>query len=231
MQVVVYTANINNYDVYRTPLHKEDGVRYILFTDDPNYKSDFWEVKYVNINLAFSDPQRKARFIKLNAPDGNLLPPHDISIWVDSSIDINIKGIREFAIKSLGNKDVACFRHGNNGEKRICIYDEATACIKRHLDSEFVITEQMIKYSKLGFPINYGLFATGVLIRRNIATVRNFSRCWWEEIMDGSKRDQLSQVFASWKTSVWINDITIGGESIYHNQFFIKNKHLQKRVK
>lgn len=225
MNIVIYTANINNYDKVREPRCSDTNVKYILFTDNPNVKSNVWDVHYIgdyrNID---EDPQRVARFFKLNSE--SILPPHDISIWVDSKYEINIRDVERFIECNLSG-DIACYKHSNGN--RDCIYEEAKVCIENRLDDTMTIQKQMDKYHQISFPENYGLFDTAVIIRRNNETVKKFNEQWKFEVDSGSKRDQLSQVYVSWLLNIPIETIKFGGEIIYRSQFFIKHPHRIRR--
>jgi hypothetical protein len=66
------------------------------------------------------------------------------------------------------------------------------------------------------------------MVRKNIKNVNNFNNTWWEEIKSFSGRDQLSQVYSSWKTETPITPITNGGD-VYNNKYLNpKIKHLKK---
>ena len=75
-------------------------------------------------------------------------------------------------------------------------------------DNPYVIQSQMKRYQQLGFPANLGLAETSVVIRKH-----NDSECikldedWWTEMKYGSKRDQLSLNFVSWKNNLILDYI------------------------
>lgn len=224
-KIIVYTANIGHYDKVRDPLYKDPNVQYILFTDDKNLTSKIWDVRYVDYCASIdNDLQRVARYFKL-CPD-KVLPKHDISIWVDGKYEINLHNVKQFIERNLVH-DIACYTHHNGN--RDCIYQEAKVCIDNRLDSESVINRQIDRYRKNNFPEHYGLCDTAIMIRRNNYIVRLFNERWKAEIDFGSKRDQLSQMFISWLSSVSIDRIRFGGDVSYRSQFFIKHPHRVKR--
>ena len=90
------------------------------------------------------------------------------------------------------------------------------------------------------FPERFGLRSAGIIIRRNNDNVRKFNELWWDEISKGSHRDQLSQMYVSWKTGIEVGKITDG--TVYANELVshqyhihkleaLKNKTIHKRVR
>jgi hypothetical protein len=67
-----------------------------------------------------------------------------------------------------------------------------------------------------------------VNILMDMSEVKKFNDIWWDEVKNFSARDQLSQVYSSWKTDVKISPIPIGS-SIYINKYLnAKIKHPKK---
>ena len=58
----------------------------------------------------------------------------------------------------------------------------------------------MKRYKDEGFPANYGLVQTNVMIRKhNEQYSKDLMEKWWEELKDYSHMDQLSFNYALWK--------------------------------
>jgi hypothetical protein len=214
MKIVVYSVNIGGYDEFKEPTIVDPNIRYILFTDNKNYKSKIWEVNHTDFLPKNLDNRKKARYIKTNPHI--VLPEHDISLWVDHCFKpkfnnaINLIELLLFT----ENKNIMIFKHSF----RSCLYDEAKKIIKEKLDLPEIVNNQILKYRKEGFPSNIGLFETGFIVRRNNDKVNKFNELWWEEIKRGSGRDQLSNMYAAWKTSLKIDRI-LYGKSCYENPF------------
>ena len=227
MKVIIYSANINNYDLFHHPVEIDPNVKYMLFTDNIHFKSNIWDIVNANIlNINHLSNVRKARCIKIKPHI--FLPPHDISIWVDSCFKINIKDVSEMLKKiNFLDKNIMCYKHIS----RDCIYHEASVCIKSKLDDVNIIQNQILKYEKENFPKKLGLFETGFMIRKNNPQVNKLNDLWWQEICNGSSRDQLSQLYVSWISNTKISPILIGS-SVYDNQFISgKNNHVSKYIK
>jgi hypothetical protein len=122
------------------------------------------------------------------------------------------------------NSEIMIFKHS----WRNCIYTEAVEVINQKLDDPSVVKSQMRKYLSENFPPNLGLFETGFIVRNNNEKVNLFNETWWSEVSEGSGRDQLSNVYAAWKTKLPITRLE-RGESCYNNPFLEpKQKHIVK---
>jgi len=210
---IIYSVNIGGYDNFNTPRLVDSNVRYILFTDNKIIKSKVWEIQHVDF-LSNLDNRKKARYIKLNPH--KILPNHEVSLWVDHNLIPKIGNFKIF-LKNIGwdsNKNIMAYKH----RIRNCIYDECQKVIEIKKESETIAKKQIEKYKTEGFPKNYGLFETGFLLRRNNEENSKFNDLWWNEVNLGSGRDQLSQMYVSWKLNLKINEIGLG-ESAYKNQF------------
>jgi len=224
MGIIVYSVNTGGYDDLRNPKIYDPSIRYILFTDNKIFKSDIWEVNHIDFLDKDLDNRRKARYIKTNPH--LVLPDHDISIWVDHCYVPRFDNAKNFLNEISFNNDIMSYKH----DVRNCIYDEAQVVIRDRLDYPHIVENQMKKYILEGFPKNYGLFDSGFTIRGNHDKIKNFNDIWWSEIKNNSGRDQLSQVYSSWKSGVTIRPIPIGN-SIYNNKFLNpKIKHPKRWV-
>jgi hypothetical protein len=82
---------------------------------------------------------------------------------------------------------------------------EAVACINHDKDSPIAILRQINKYYKEGFPANYSLHETTIMvIEPKKYLVSELRKVWWQEIISETRRDQLSLAYARWKTSTEI---------------------------
>ncbi len=224
MKIVVYSVNTGGYDEFRTPEIYDPNIRYILFTDNKYFKSPIWEVNHVDFIPNTLDNRKRARFIKINPHI--VLPEHDISIWIDHcykpKFDSGVNLLKEINF----NDTIMSYKH----DVRNCTYEESKIVIEDSLEYPNIVKTQMDKYEHEGFPKNYGLFDSGFTIRKNSKDVSRFNDLWWSEVLNHSGRDQLSQVYSSWKSGVNIDPIRIG-VSIYNNKFLnLKVKHPNRWV-
>ena len=81
---------------------------------------------------------------------------------------------------------------------------------------------QMDRYKKEGFPENYGLLQSNILLRKhNKQDCIKLMEEWFNEIKNGSHRDQLSFNYVSWKNKE-INIVYMDSH-IYKSEFFYWN--------
>lgn len=190
-KLVIYTAITGEYDELRDPLYVADEVKYVCFTNNPDLKSDIWEIRYIvgsnrdNVHLA--------RHIKMNPHI--YLSEYETSVWVDGQLQI-LDDLREYIAKYQLKSGILCFPH----YKRDCICDEVAACIYLNKGNKKDMIMQVANYLKEGYPLNNGLIETGCIVRaHNDAKVRALMEAWEQEIVQYSVRDQLSFPYVCWK--------------------------------
>lgn len=211
-KIIVYSANIGKYDKFREPNIVDPNIEYYLFTDDTDIKSNVWKIVNYKFDDDALDNRKKSRYFKCNPHI--ILPEHDISIWMDSNFLPLFDNVVKLLDKiQFSDKNIMIYQHRD----RICLYQEAKVAKGMNYDTPEIIDNQMARYKEDGFPENYGLFESGFIIRKNNNDVNKFNDLWWEEIKNNSGRDQLSQMYVSWKTNVKINPIMFG-KDIFNNK-------------
>ena len=214
MKTLVYTAIFGDKDEAPVLLKKEgvnlSNYRFLCVTDNPKLKSEDYEV--VLVNSEFSDVTKNARKVKVNGY-GNM-GEYDVAIWHDSSVRLHadqINGLIEMGM----SKRISVFHH-----IRYCAYLEAIACIDQRKDAPLRIALQMMRYFIDGFPANNKLYETTIMVlNREGYFGSELQRLWWDELKNGSRRDQLSLAYASWKTKTEINLIADWTRSGSDNDF------------
>lgn len=84
--------------------------------------------------------------------------------------------------------------------QRNCIYAEANVVVRMGKDKSTITKPQMERYKKEGFPEKYGLLQSNIMLRKhNKLDCIKLMEDWFNELKDGSHRDQLSFNYASWK--------------------------------
>ncbi len=206
MKKILYTAILGNKDNICIPTYVNKDWEYLCFTDviHTTSKSPWKFIKIPNSQ----DPIRDMKYYKMHPH--KVLPPHDINIWMDGNFII-YKNLNEH--KMVG--DVNLFRHF----ERLCTYDEASVCKSMGLDDPQVIDKQMQTYESEGFPRRYNNSIypeCGRMLRKNTEQVKELMEFWYDQVKNGSKRDQLSFMYSSWKLK---SNIHIYKEARDHSGF------------
>ncbi len=224
-EAVVYTAITNRYDRL-LPLDERcvRPARQIAFLDRATRSAVTstwnWEIRHIDRHE--QDPNRQAKFYKIR-PD-LLFPDAGYSLWVDGNVSLIYPfDIHRLIDLFLAEADMCVVRH----HARSCIYQEAEACKERRLDSAQLIDSQIARYRQEGFPEWYGLNQVVVILRRHSDAVNEFNQRWWQEIDQGSHRDQLSFNYVAWKTGLPISEFPLSIQD--NNGLFDKEPHARRR--
>ena len=191
-RLAVYTSLIGNYDELQTPLVVEQGCDYFCLTDNPNLKSLFWKVILVE-NKEGLDSVRFQRKTKLMPH--LYFPQYTHSLYVDASILIR-GSVWDWIERNTTGKPWLVFQH----PERDCVYQEAEACKTLQKDNSELIDAQMVRYRKEGYPEHNGMTWNAIIYRRHMeSAVIALEEAWFDEILKGSRRDQLSFNYVCWK--------------------------------
>ena len=219
---VIYTCITGDYDFLREPTYISDGFDYVCFTDNTNFKSNVWIIKPLPKEVEGLSQIKKQRYVKINPH--KVLSEYDLSIWVDGCV--SIKGdLNKFIDQNIKSD---CSIYVPKHPSRDCIYNEATVVIRMKKDNAENVNPQIEKYKNEGFPKKYGLLQSNILLRKhNEADCIKLMEDWFEELKNGSHRDQLSFNYASWKNK----DIKVVymDKFIYKSEFFLWNSAHSKK--
>lgn len=187
MRAAVVTAIYDQYDSLKPVLPQEGvDVEWICVTDDPGLESDGWNVLYeprpgVHPNRAAKRP----KFFPWEYTGC------DLSVWVDASFRIKSS---HFVTESLSYAyPIAQFVH----PWRDCLFDEAEAVLGLQKYSPAAdVQKQAQEYRSREHPQHWGLWATGVIARRHVESVRAMGEIWMEEVNAHTFQDQISHPYA-----------------------------------
>lgn len=221
MENICYTVISGPYDTLKTPTVKSNGWRYICFTDQNIASNPVWEIHPIPEDVYQFDIIKRQRCLKTQPH--KYLPEHKWSVYVDASIEVKI-GMWKLVKDICKEREFSVRKH----PVRDCIYKERIVCVKIGKDTGSESEAQIQRYKAEGFPEQYGLNETNILIRRNCENVITVDDMWWNEIRTGSHRDQLSFNYCLWKLKYTIHDLdtTLVTNSIYfkyypHKSFFL----------
>ena len=207
-EYVAYTAIFGDSpdQLYEVPRYEDQPVdcrcRYICFTDRPQRVGTGWELRAPV--WKGKTGRETARYHKLLSH--KVLPDATYTVWMDASLTPKFN-MASFAREVLKEQALVVWKH----PQRVCIYQEAIACIRGGKDDVNVIRAQAARYLAQGYPYFHGLIESGVVARRNqLQAVREFNEAWWHELQTGSVRDQLSFNYVAWKQKFAYGLLPIG---------------------
>lgn len=209
---VVYTALFGDYENLKEPLVITPGWKYICLTDQ-KLTSNAWQVIQSNYAEPKDNCQNVARWFKIMKYEGAQ------SLWLDASFQINTN------LDDFWNKHYKGGICAPKHPARACAHREAQVCMRMGLDTERV-QKQITRYANQGLPYNAGLISSGILMRDNSQPVKDFCSLWWEQILNGSLRDQIGFAYTDWKMPGIANTFSYDYRV---RQEFIYTKHYHKR--
>jgi len=237
-KIAIYTAIFGGKDNLIEPEYVPKGCDFVCFSDR-DFKSDIWDVR--KVESKFEDPVRSAKVFKI-LPHKYLFE-YEISVWVDGNVLIRGDLVRLIE-KYLLSFNLAFFNHDeqkkrwkklfwikDKGDCRDCIYDEAKHLLKiskdrKYKDDPILIKTQVEKYREEKYPEHNGLIAGMVILRKhNEKVVVKVMEDWWQEIKNGSRRDQLSFNYIAWKNKL---DFVYMKGNVRHNKYFLHQPHRLK---
>lgn len=183
---ICYTAIFGNYDWLTEPF-KTKGWKYICITDT-NYEKNKWEI--INVGKV-KDSSRAARYWKIMGHDFfRKKYPNLTTVWVDGCIHIG----KELEIWTGNNEgDLVVMKH----PKHISLDEELNACVENHKDDIKIMKNQVRGYKQEGYD-GKGMIQSTIMLRRG--DLEKPMSCWWNEVKNKSRRDQLSFGYSMWKT-------------------------------
>ena len=199
--LIVYSCLFGNYDCIKEPkFPPRSGVRYLLFTDRTDLQSDRWEVIHVAESLG--DLRRVSRLPKILSHV--YLPPHELSLYLDSTLELREDFSIDQAHELLNGKDIALYPH----YARNCTFDEIEHCVRNAIVDCQDVKDILNRFRSEAFPERYGLFENALIVRRNTGAIRRANAIWWDEFRRGPHRDQFYLMYVMWKLGIEATQIS-----------------------
>ncbi len=201
-KTIIYTVITGAYDSIKQPLVVEEGIEYILFTNNPKIiEAGVWKVVQIPSEQWQGRTEREnnillSRKVKMLAHK-YLLEGAEWSLYIDA--DMLIKESLTELLKDLYDDTLfAACRHSYCKS----VSEEINDLKAKGMVNTTQIENQWQRYVERGFEDDLGISENGLLIRRhNDARVIALMELWWEEYQNGCLRDQVSLMPCIYRTS------------------------------
>lgn len=193
MKTTILSAVYGDYDLLKFAKEQSVEVDWVCVTDNPSWPETYngWRIVYEPRHHLH--PNRAAKTPKMLPW---LYTGTETSIWVDASFRVVSS---TFAEEALTFADpLAQFDH----PWRQDAYLEARECIAIPKYAGQPFQEQMEHLTGSGFPENFGLWATGVIVRHHTPHVIKMGFDWMAEVYRYSFQDQVSHPYVCWKNGI-----------------------------
>lgn len=223
MKVVVYTAILNGYDKLRN--HVDLPYDFIAYIDDKSIvpANTNWQIRDIPEEIAGLSMFDQINYLK-HMPH-KLFPEYDISVWEDGKVSIN-KNIQSLLdLDYEDNKFIS-----NKHPERQNIFDEIDILRKWKLEKKETCDKLEQKYKQEGFPKDYGLVDTCMMIRRH-------NDPYVSEIMEEALallnkyrivRHELVLTYVLWKQNKTVSVIPFDVYGKYTSKFFTQYPHYKQ---
>ena len=222
-RIAIYTCVTGGYDHVKEPLCVEENCDYYLISD--RQYPDLQVYRQLDVNDFIPNGSltnaEKNRWCKMHGH--RIFKDHRYSIYLDGSIQLT-RPISQY-VKQVGHSGIAIHKH----PLRSCIYEEGLRLIasKRGNIDYQGLRRQMKRYLEDGMPREYGLFECTMIVRDNSNSIgKQITEEWFEEYLQGERRDQLSLTYVLWKNAIPSGDVGIlnDGQNIRKNPDFTMNE-------
>lgn len=212
-KMALYTVITGDYDRLLTPKTIQSGIDLICFTDNPELRSDVWEMRPLPTETNKVNLQRRIKILV-----HKYLPEYEVTFYVDGNMEVQepLSSFMEFYSGGLMTK-----RHplGNN------IQSEASVVISKGKARKADVERQMKYYADFGLN-GKGLYETGFIVRDNSEATKKLCQAWWNEVDRYTHRDQLSLPVAEKLTGI---PVQVYGKTLFQRYIKIR-PHTGKRT-
>ena len=127
---VIYSCIYGGYENLREHEYREPDTDYVIFTDDPNMESDFFDIRYVPCE----DNMHGARFHKrMKCMPHIWLKEYKTSVWLDANLRIIKPNYMEWVKDNSPNKSITLYKHFCLALRhRECAYKELCESMLMH---------------------------------------------------------------------------------------------------
>ncbi|MDB1123716.1 glycosyltransferase domain-containing protein [Vibrio algarum] len=218
MKKVVYTVISSGYDRLRAVPSPQRDIDFFVISDDNIDVPEGWKLIEKEKQ---KDPILFNRFYKINPY--TLFTDYDYSIYIDSHLEVtsDLNPLFDDCIKS--EKGIAMYDH----PERDCAYEEAEKIKELGYAHYGLVNRQMNRYRAEGFNRLFLKQANIIFRSHEDNGVIHAMEIWWEEFINGARRDQLSFAYSCLKSGCDV--LALGRhDAWYGNKYFKHHGHLRK---
>lgn len=186
MRVAIVSSIYGDYDdLKEQPVRQTVACDYVAVMDHP-VDSQTWDV--IVEPRQHMHPRLAAKVAK--CLPWRYAPNADVTIWIDGSATIISPHFAEMCCEALDGGPLAQWEH----PERSCIYTEGDVSIAYGKYAGQNVAGQINHYRAKGHPGNWGLWATGCIVRRRDDQLHALMGVsWLAEQMRWTYQDQLSE--------------------------------------
>ena len=193
--LVIYTVLTGDKEPLSNPLENliyrdtDLSLKFICFTDNKELRSDLYEIRFLEDAYLPSDKYSR----RPKALPHEYLAEWDWSLYIDNIV--KFKRLPNLIDIELAKKNgFMLHRH----KTRKSPVEEAEVLVYLGYENEVILENQLDFYEQKAPFTDGDIFGTCTIILRehNREGIKNFGRIWWENILNFSKRDQISFEFA-----------------------------------
>lgn len=209
----VYTVLLGGYEeLGEQPVAASSELPFICFTDDPDLRSESWEVRHFEPLLPF-DLTRSQRELKIRGHES--LADFDETLYIDNSVLLTSPPER-ILDEWLDGAVIASPWHSFR-ERIIDEFDEVVAL---GYDDAGRVQEQLIHYAELHPEVLLQRpHWNGMIARKNVSEVTAAMRRWYDHVLRYSRRDQLSSDVALHEAGLEIRSIDLDNNLSEHHRW------------
>lgn len=186
--VALISALYGGYDNLRDPVPQDGDVQYVCLTDNPELRSDVWE-------LVFWPKPQMTPFLAAKAPKMQpaWFTQARASVWVDMSVEVLSP---DFAVAAAecARDGFATWPHPWNST----LAAESAESLRQSRYQGQRLAEQVARFHDEGLPENTSVRHTAVVARAHSPMTEQVGFRWAAEF-DWSMADQIGFLYALWR--------------------------------
>jgi len=200
----VYTTLIGRSELLNEqPTARVSTIPYICLTDDPDLRSDTWQVRLMEAGFE-DDPGRHRRDLKLR-PHVHL-PEVGRSLYIDNAVVLREPGERLLELVPPGTPLGLTHR-----SSRVPLLEALLVAAHEGLDDSSLVFEQLDQYQRIAPELlDEPVYWTSLLVRdHRDPAVRTLGELWLAQVLRYSPRDQLSLNLAMRRAGLVAHDLVL----------------------